>query len=383
VTARPRNQRPRNPLRILLAGTFAAVPGQGGATWAVLQYALGFRRLGHDVLLVEPAPADPAVVAYFDRVVAGAGLAGRAALLHPGRTATGMPYPDVARFAAAADVVVNLAGVLDDAELTGPAARRLYVDLDPAFTQLWHAEGIDMHLAGHDAFASVGGALGTAGCPVPTAGVAWIPTLPPVVLDAWTVSGAPPRHGFTTVGHWRSYGSVTVAGVHYGQKAHALRALLDLPRRVPAARFEPALAIHPGDQRDRDALVASGWCVLDPSVFAADPDRYRAFVGASTAEIGVAKSGYVASRCGWFSDRSACYLASGRPVVAQETGWSRFLPAGEGLLAFTDTDSAAGAVGSVLSDWRRHAKAARMVAEDLLDARVVLARLLDSAGVAA
>lgn len=370
------------PLRILLAGTFAGVPGQGGATWAVLQYALGFRRLGHDVLLVEPAPADPAVLRYFDTVVADAGFAGRAALVHPDRTATGLPYADVARFAAAADVVVNLAGVLDDAELIGPAARRLYVDLDPGFTQLWHAQGIDMHLAGHDAFASVGVLLGTAGCPVPTGGIEWIPTLPPVVLDAWPESVAPPVHGFTTVGHWRSYGSMTVGGVHYGQKAHALRALIDLPARMPAAHFEPALAIHPGDGSDRDALVAAGWRVLDPAVVADDPDRYRRFVAASTAEIGVAKSGYVASAAGWFSDRSACYLACGRPVVAQDTGWTRHLPAGEGLLAFTDTDSAAAAVAEVLSDRRRHAKAARLLAEDLLDARLVLARLLDGAGVA-
>ena len=372
------------PLRILLAGTFAGVPGQGGATWAVLQYALGFRRLGHDVLLVEPAPADPAVLRYFDRVVAGvgAGLAGRAALVHPDRTATGLPYADVARFAAAADVVVNLAGVLDDPELIGPAARRLYVDLDPGFTQLWHAEGIDMHLAGHDAFASVGASLGAAGCPVPTGGIEWIPTLPPVVLDAWPVTETPPVHGFTTVGHWRSYGSMTVGGGHYGQKAHALRALIDLPGRMPGTRFEPALAIHPGDGRDRDALIAAGWRLLDPAVVAGDPGRYRRFVAGSTGEIGVAKSGYVTSAAGWFSDRSACYLACGRPVVAQDTGWTRHLPAGEGLLAFTDTDSAAAAVAEVLSDRRRHAKAARLVAEDLLDARVVLARLLDRAGVA-
>jgi glycosyltransferase involved in cell wall biosynthesis len=175
---------------------------------------------------------------------------------------------------------------------------------------------------------------------------------------------------------------MTVGGVHYGQKAHALRALIDLPAGMPGARFEPALSIHPGDGRDRDALLAAGWRVLDPAVVADDPDRYRRFVAASTAEIGVAKSGYVASATGWFSDRSACYLACGRPVVAQDTGWTRHLPAGEGLLAFSDTDSAAAAVAEVLSDQRRHAKAARLVAEDLLDARLVLARLLDRAGVA-
>jgi hypothetical protein len=367
-------------VRILLAGVLAGVPGQGGASWAVLQYRHGFAALGHDVLFVEPAPARPDVLAYFDRVVAAEGLAGRAALLHPGRCATGVDYRDIARFAAGADVLVNLAGALTDPELTGPVHRRIYVDLDPVFTQLWQAQGVDMGLAGHDVHFTVGPALGTSACPVPGGGVEWRPTVPPVVLDRWRYAVEPARQGWTTVGHWRSYGPVVHDGVFYGQKAHSVRKLLALPELLAplGARFEPALALHPGEDADVAALAAHGWRRLDPAVVAADPERYHEFVTGSLGEIAIAKAGYVTARCGWFSDRSACYLAAGRPVVAQDTGWSRFLPAGEGLLRFDGAAEAADAVGEVAGNYGRHRKAARALAEDALDARLVLPRLLDA-----
>lgn len=366
-------------MRILLAGTFAGVAGQGGATWAVLQYALGFRQLGHEVLLVEPAPAQPGLLHYYRRVAGAHGLEGRSALLHGQGRATGLSRADVAAWASRADVLVNLAGVLHDEELTDGIPLRVYVDLDPAFTQLWHAaEGIDMRLGGHHRFVTVGQAVGTPGCTVPTCGVRWIPTVPPVVLDEWPVSRGPARLGFTTVGNWRSYGSVTHNGVHHGQKAHALRGLLDLPGRIPGVAFEPALAIDPGETADLAALAAHGWRLRPAAGETGDPDRYRAFVQASTAEIGVAKTGYVASACGWFSDRSACYLASGRPVIAQDTGWPAFLPAGEGLLGFTDIEEAGAAAVEVLGNLDRHRRAARALAEEYFDARKVLARLLSA-----
>ncbi|MGI8684722.1 MAG: glycosyltransferase [Acidimicrobiales bacterium] len=369
-------------MRILLAGRFAGVPDQGGATWAVLQYALGFERLGHEVLLVEPAPAAPEVVACFEVATGGAHLAGRAALLHGGRRTTGMAWSEVAAFAAGADVLINLAGVLTDEELLDAVSLRVFVDLDPAFTQLWHAvEGIDMGLASHHRFVTVGQAVGTAGCAVPTCGVAWIPTLPPVVLEAWPVAAGRPHYGLTTVGNWRSYGSITHGGVQYGQKAHSMRALLDLPSALGTGVVcEPALALDAGEGADLGALARHGWRRQDPAAVAGDPSRYRSFVQASTAELGVAKAGYVVSRCGWFSDRSACYLASGRPVVAQDTGWPEFLPAGEGLLAFSDTAGAAAAAGEVLDGYERHRKAARAVAEEYLDSGPVLSHLLDAVG---
>jgi hypothetical protein len=371
-------------VKILVAGRFASVPDQGGATWAVLQYALGLEELGHDVMLVDPCTRTPAAVAYFHRVVADAGLSGTTALLHPDRTATGVPYRAVASWASDADLLLNLAGVLTDPELTGPIPRRVYVDLDPGFTQLWQtAAGVDMGLDGHHRYVTVGQAVGNARCPVPICGVAWAHTLPPVVLSRWPDAVGEPRFGVTTVANWRSYGSIVQDGVKYGQKAHAVRELIGLPRRLPDVVFEPAFSIHPEERHDLEALAAHGWRLVDPRVVAGDPASYQHFVQASVLELGVAKSGYVASGCGWFSDRSACYLASGRPVVAQDTGWTEHLPSGEGLLAFSDVEEAAAAIAEVLSDYERHCKAARVLAGELFDARAVLMRLIDVAGATA
>jgi hypothetical protein len=368
-------------VKILLAGTFAGVHAQGGATWAVAQYALGLEDLGHDVLVVEPSERDPAVSAYFARATAALGLVGRAALVHPDRSATGLDYAAVRAWARTSDVLFNLAGVLRDEELCGPVPRRVYVDLDPGFTQLWQAvEGIDMGFSGHDRFVTVGQAFGTPGCAVPTCGLTWTSTLPPVVLREWPAIEIAANYGVTTVANWRSYGSITHQGVHFGQKAHSLRQLLDLPRRVPGVVFEPALAIEPGEVRDVEALRAHGWHLVDPANVTAGPDEYRGFVQQSLAEIGVAKSGYATSRCGWFSDRSACYLASGRPVVAQDTGWRDYFPTGEGLLAFEDCAEAGDGLCEILGNYRRHAKAARAIACELLDSRRVLSTLLERVG---
>lgn len=368
-------------MRILLAGSFAATPDQGGAAWAVLQYALGFERLGHDVLLVEPAPPRPAYGACFRDTLQRAGFAGRAALVHGDRQISGVSWSALTQWAADADLLVNLGGALKEPELLELVALRLYVDLDPCFTQFWHTfDAVDMGLTDHHRFATVGQAVGTAGCVVPTCGVEWIPTVPPVVLDCWPPAGVSTSFGLTTVANWRSYGSIHCEGIHYGQKAHAFRALLGLPALVPAVDIEPALAIHAGEYRDLELLAAHGWKIHDPATVTSDHVAYRRFVRSSTAELGVAKSGYTLSGCAWFSDRSVCYLASGRPVIAQDTGWSSFLPAGEGLLAFSDSESAAAAVDEVLSNYGTHRRAARALAEEHFDARTVLGALLERVG---
>jgi hypothetical protein len=366
-------------LRVLVSGMVAGDPHQGGATWAVLQWVLGLRALGHDAWLVEPVDRlDGEVVRYFEGVVAAAGLEGRAALLVRGtRETAGTPYEALAAAAAGADLLLNVSGMLrDEALLAGPAVRA-YLDLDPAFVQLWHAvEGIDMGLDAHERFVTVGLNLGGPGCDVPTCDREWITTPPPVVLEQWPAAPGAPEGAWTTIGNWRGYGSVTWKGVQYGQKAHSVRALADLPARTT----EPVLAafaIHPGETPDLALLARHGWALADPRAVAGTPAAYRAFLGASRGELGIAKHGYVASRCGWFSDRSACYLASGRPVVAQETGFSAHLPCGEGLLAFADAEGAAAAMEEVALDPARHGRAARALAEAHLDARRVLPRLLE------
>lgn len=370
-------------LKILLSGMVAGDPHQGGASWAVLQYVAGLRSLGHEVVLVEPAAAgklDPAgeVAHYFGELPL---LDGSAALLARGsRETLGLPYAALERFAAEADLLINVSGMLRDERLLEPVPVRLFLDLDPGFNQVWQETGVDMGIGLHTHCATVGGAVGREGCPVPTCGREWIHTLPPVALEHWPAEASVPRRdAFTSVGHWRSYGPVEHGGIAYGQRAHSLRELFGLPS-LGSASFQLALGIHPDERDDLAALRANGWDLLDPLEVAGSPGSYASFVRGSKAELSVAKSGYVNSRSGWFGDRSACYLASGRPVVAQETGFSDFLPAGEGLIAFTTTAEAAEAVATVEADPARHGKAARALAGEHLDARKVLPRLLGALG---
>jgi hypothetical protein len=369
-------------LRILFSGMVAGDPEQGGASWSILQYVLGLRALGHEVYLVEPVERlEPRAVRYFSELVRDFELDRHAALLVRGGAETsGIPYRELVRLARGTDVVFNVSGMLRDEELVGPSPLRVYLDLDPAFNQLWHAvERIDMGFELHNRFATVGLELGEPACPIPTDGRGWIKTLPPVFLPRWSRAEALKTDAFTTVGNWRGYGSISWDGRRYGQKAHSLRKLVRLPERT-SERLALALAIDPGEEDDLIALRRHGWELIDPGKAAGSPRRYADFVRGSKGEIGIAKEGYVESRCGWFSDRSACYLASGRPVVAQDTGFSRHLPVGEGLLSFTSAEQAAEAIAEVSADYARHAGAARALAESLLDSEAVLARLLERVG---
>jgi len=365
-------------MKILLSGMVAGDPHQGGATWAVLQYLEGLERLGHEVLLVEPvetAALDPSgpVAGYFRSLTM---LAGRAALLgRDGESTLGISYAEVAGFAGEADLLLNLSGLLRDERLLEAIPVRAFVDLDPGFNQVWAEEGFDLGLDRHSHCVSVGTRIGAPDCPIPTLGRAWIPTLPPVELSRWPLAEGP-GSAWTSVGNWRSYGSTERGGVRYGQRAHSFRELFELPRRCES-RFEPALAIHPEERPDLAALAANGWHLVDPLEVAGAPGAYAEFVRASRAELGVAKSGYVASRSGWFSDRSACYLASGRPVVAQDTGFGAALPTGAGLLAYDDLAGAAAAVERVEADLEAQRRAAREIAVEHLDAARVLPALLE------
>jgi hypothetical protein len=341
-------------LKILVAGTVASVARQGGATWAVLQYVLGLERLGHETYVVDPGEPTPATQRYFG----GLGLGSRAFFgRYPG------PTPDV---------LLNVSGMLRDERILDRAPIRIYLDLDPIFNQLWHLQGVDAGLEGHTHYVSVGTGL-------PETGHEWSHTLPPVVLERWPVAERVELDAFTTVGNWRGYGPIERHGVRYGQKAHSLRRFLELPHAT-GERFALALRIHSAETRDLEALRRYGWELVDPDRAAATPERYQAFIRGSRAELGIAKEGYVVSRSTWFSDRSACYLASGRPVLAQDTGFGDHLPTGAGLFAFGTVDEAGDAIAELHRDYRRHARAARAIAEEYLDSDLVLTRLLRHVG---
>lgn len=364
---------------ILVAGMLAGDPAQGGATWAVLQYVVGLRRLGHDVIVVDPLPPGPiapTVRRYFDGVCRSFGLVDRAALVPAGGTPYGMSAERLAAVCARSGILLNLSGRWRDHDALARIPVRAFIDLDPAFTQLWHAHGVELGLAAHTHHVTVGAgvAAGTAEVP-PTPGVTWSATLPPVVLDEWPAVATAGTRGLTTVANWRSYGSIEHDGRQFGQKAHSFRALHGLPAATPLP-IEVALAIHPGDDADRARLDAAGWNLVDATTATGDPARYRTFVQSSWAELGVAKTGYVAGRTGWVSDRTACYLASGRPAIVQDTALAGVLPIGEGLVTFDDVTTAAAAIEDVAARYASHRRAARTIAEEHLDARRVLASLL-------
>ncbi len=380
-------------LTILLSGMIAGVPYQGGATWAILQYLLGFKRLGYNVHFIEPVeeaalrPAGVPLVrsdnaAYFRRVMADFGMGQTSALLLAGTQRTvGVSYERLREIARRADVLVNISGLLTDKVLTEDIPLRAYLDLDPAFTQLWQvAQGVDMRFADHNRFVTVGQAIGDPGCEVPTCGLEWVTTPQPIVLERWPAGRITTHDALTTVANWRGYGSIEHKGVFYGQKAHSWRQFFSLPA-LSEERFAPALAIHPEESRDLAALRANGWHLIDPERVTQTPASYQCFVRGSKAEFGIAKSGYVASRCGWFSDRSVCYLASGRPVIAQDTGFDRFHPVGAGLFAFETIDEVLASVEALNGHYDCHARAARSVAEEYFDSDKVLGRLLDGLGV--
>jgi hypothetical protein len=382
----------RERLTILLSGMIAADPFQGGATWAVLQYVLGLERLGHNVVLVEPiepkslrpagaALADSDNAAYFRSVSESFGLAERSGLLlaDTGQT-VGLPYDRMREAARRSDLLINISGMLRDEELLSPISRRAFLDLDPGFNQLWHAsQGIDMRLDSHTHFVTVGLSIGQSDCAVPTCGRHWITTPQPVVLSHWPVADQIIHDALTTVGNWRGYGSFVHNGVLYGQKAHSLRPLITLPQRT-SERFLLALSIHPDERKDLDALSANGWHLVDPARVAGTTGDYRRFIQGSKAELGIAKSGYASARCGWFSDRSVAYMASGRPVIAQETGFSRHLPTGEGLFRFETAEDVLASLEEINRDYARHSQAARGIATAFFDSDIVLSRLLGVLG---
>ncbi len=383
------------PKRIMIAGALAQHPlGGAGNAWAFLQYVLGFRHLGFETYYVEhietkncideewkPASfAASANVAFFCAVMERFALTEHAALLEwMGEAHAGLARRDVERLAHDTDLFINLSGRFHMASVLSAARRRMYLDLDPGFVQIWQEQyGVDMNLRGHDVYVSVGLNLGASDCPLPTCGIQWHTTLPPVVLDEWTTS-EPPGSSYTTVADWRGYSPVEWRGVWYGQKAEEFMRIIQLPRRVPVP-LELCLAIHPNEP-DLSDLEENGWRLSAPRRHCATPDAYREYIRRSRGEFTVVKHGYAAGRTGWFSDRSACYLAAGRPVIVQDTGIGRHVPTGTGLLTFTDLESAAAAVTRVERDYATHAAAAAAFARQYLDSDRVLLRLLELAGV--
>lgn len=380
---------------IMISGAIAGHPLCGaGNAWAFLQYVLGFRKLGFDVYYVEQFNPDQAIndswqrtdfnasanVRFFREVMTQFNLTDKSALLaSEGAGSVGLPRAKIEEIAPDMDLLINLSGHLQIESILRAVRRRMYIDLDPGYTQIWHEQyGVDMNMRDHDVYITVGLNLGEPDCPFPTCGIRWQKSLPPVVIDEW-VTTQPPRNVYSTVAEWRGFSPIEWRGTWYNQKADEFKRIIDLPRRV-AVPLELCLFIHP-DESDRAELERYGWELASPTVHAVTIDAYRNYITGSRGEFTAVKQGYAAGRTGWFSDRSACYLAAGRPVIVQDTGIGKYLPTGSGLLTFADVEGAAAAIDSIENDYSRHARAAADFAREFLDARVVLPRLLQLAGI--
>jgi hypothetical protein len=382
----------------MVSSAIANKPLNGGNAWAVLSWILGLRELGFRVYFVEQIGRESCVDAagvvtafedctnltYFKQATEQFGLDGSAALIYEdGEQVHGLPYAELLDIAEAADLLINITGHLTLEPLMSRLRRKAYLDLDPGFTQFWHASGdAGPRLGGHDFYFTVGENIGTRSSPIPTGGIRWRPTRQPVVLDHWPVSWKGDRSRFTTVATWRGpYGPISHDGKTFGLKVHEFRKFIELPEGTQQT-FEIALDIHPAEEEDLSLLRRHGWRLVDPRVAVPDPDTFRCYVQGSGAEFSVAQGIYVETRSGWFSDRTVRYLASGKPALVQDTGFGRNYPVGEGLVAFSTPEQAIAGAERIGRDYEKHCRAARALAEEYFDSDRVLGPFAEEVGVA-
>jgi hypothetical protein len=361
-----------------------------GNTWAFLQWVLAFRDAGWDVWMLEDQSSAKLVdaqrkpctlevsanLAHWNSVVDEFGLRDRATLLVDGEAANKRELLD---FARDVEFLFNISGHFHQADLMAAVPHRVYVDLDPAFTQIWvQIYHSPMNLDPHDIFMSIGGKLGQPDCRAPLAGRTWLPIGVPVSLEHFTLPNLEkPGEVWTTFTHWYGYNPVEYEGQWYGNKSEEFDKLVGLPKRT-SAKLEIATDLN-DDDPTMDLFRKGGWRLVDARPLNTPWQRYREYAAQSRGEFCVAKNGYVKSRCGWFSDRSAMYLALGRPVILQNTCWPEFYPEGDGLLAFDDEAGAIAALEKVERDPVRHARAARAIAEKYCAGPVVVNRFLETA----
>ena len=379
-------------MRIIVTG----LVGQyafGGVAWDYLQYVAGFRQLGHEVFYLEDTetwPYDPVHrtisadcsynVRYLETVMTRLGLGNQWIYRNAADgTYHGVNESVAKQFCARADLFVNVSGCgwLRPEYLAIP--KKIFIDSDPMFTQIGLAQGVSeviQRIGAHDFHFTFAEHINAPDCRVPQGGLHWIPTRQPIVLDWFPVSTTPPRDVLTTVMNWVSYKPSEYAGETWGQKDSEFIKFLDLPSHTPQ-KFEIAMGRGQGQQRPTELIRQHGWEIIEPDEALPDPWTYRDYLSNSRGEWSVAKEGYRKSRSGWFSCRSACYLALGRPCVLQDTGWSAHYPTGTGLFAFETSAEACAGIAALNADYARQSAGARALAEKIFDARHVLGEMLE------
>ncbi len=388
-------------MRIVVTGLIATYP-LGGVAWDYEAYVSGFRRLGHDVFYLEDTGQwlyDPRIGSFTDDAGfqsaylaetlsrAGAEMRERWALRGPDGVYHGRTLAEVERICSQADLFLNVSGSCWLRDEYRGAKRLAYLDSDPCYSQAKLSAALNGTASkdqlfsvdlihAHNCFFTFAENIGAASCRVPACGIEWHPTRQPIVLEDWPYHFDAQAKAYTTVMSWKVDTTLpTIDGVEYGGKDVEFTKFIDLPSRTPVT-LEMAIS----GKAPRESLAEKGWQVADAYERSSTMDIYRDYLRHSRAEWSIAKNAYVASRSGWFSTRSAAYLALGKPVVVQDTGFRPYYEVGEGILPFSNVDEAVAAIAAVESNYQRHCEAARAAAEREFGVERVLGQLLRDAG---
>lgn len=379
-------------LRIIVLGYLVRGP-LGGLAWHYLQYVMGLAALGHEVYYLEDSDDydscyDPALnerttdpgygLAFAERAFRGVGL-GDCWAYHDAHTGRwfGPRAHEIQELCRTADICFNISGMNPLRPWLEAIPVRALIDTDPAFTQIRHLTDGEAWQAAqrHNVFFTYAENLPAGRSLVPDDGLPWQATRQPVVMDAWAVRPAPPDARFTSVLLWESYDAREYNGQEYGLKAQSFEPYISLPQRAgPIFELAMGSPTSPGE-----LFETLGWHVINPLEPTRDPWTYQQYIQQSKAEFGVAKHAYVVSRSGWFSERTTGYLASGRPAIVQNTGFTDWLPCGDGVLPFSTPDEVLAAIDSVNTHYDRHGRAGRELVQEHFNATAVLSRLIDAA----
>lgn len=362
-------------------------PEGGGHRWVYLNWALGLRSIGFEVIWLEGVrPRTQAAevrrqAAILKQQLEPYQLADRVALC----SWTRKPLPaDIVEdcltidAAATADLLLNMAYDIP-AHVVRRFRRSALVDIDPGLLQVWMSIG-GIRVAPHDLYFSIGETVGQPGARFPDCGLEWQYTPPCVALDWWPVQGAPPDAKFTTVSNWYTADEwmEDEQGVYPNDKRDGFLPYLDLPRLTPHP-LELALCLSPDEEDEQLTLRAKGWRLADATSVASTPERYQRYIADSRGEFSCVKPSCVRFQNAWISDRTLCYLASGKPAVIEHTGPSQFLPDDAGLFRFRRLNEAVEALETIVSDYEEQSRLARQLAEEYFDARTVVSRVLERA----
>ena len=390
-------------MRIIVGGFLGLIPA-GGVTWDYVQYPVGFSQMGHDVYYIEDTRLYPiyqkpgskwddcsAAVEHLQKVMEYFGLKDKWAYRDEASgQCFGLSEINIKKICSAADIFVNIScsTFLRDEYLRIPA--RILIDSDPMFTQIQYNSGqmftpgepgrLKEMVNAHNTFFTFGENIGSADCRIPDCDLKWNTTRQPICLNYWKTNPANNSTvSFTTLMNWTAGKTLVYDGENWGQKDIEFIKFINLPRLVNGAGLSAIVNQTGGTAQSfyKEEVEKAGWKILSNENNAGNWEQYQDFILSSSGEFSVAKETYVKANTGWFSCRSACYLASGRPVVTQDTGWSKYIPAGCGLFAFSNITAAAEAINEIVAAPLVHARAARAIAEEYFNSNKILQALLN------